>query len=117
MYTLMAVPFLWLFQCATFFWGVVWPYHYSVAKSSGRLKYHHISAVLASTVLPLIVVVIAQFNGGYGLILPLSPRCGVVSTEALFYGFVLPLDLIITVGILLLVLTLWNVANMVSSKQ
>ena len=35
---------------------MVWPYHYSIARSLGRTKYYHISAVVISVFLPLIAV-------------------------------------------------------------
>ena len=104
----------WLFHCGTFFWGVLWPYHYSVSKTSGRIKYYHISAVVISLSVPLILVLAVQFNGGYGLILSLYPLCGPARPEALFYGILLPIHLIIISGISLLFITLWHVADMVS---
>ena len=106
MYTLMSVVLLWVFQSASFFWGVVWPYHYSVTKSSGRMKYYHISAVVISILFRLVLTLIIQFNGGYGVILVLSPRCGGVNPDNVFYSFMLQIDIIVIVGNLLLVITL-----------
>ena len=99
MYTIMSVVLLWLFQSASFFWGVVWPYHYSVTKSSGRMKYYHISALVISILIPLVLTLIIQFNGGYGVILALSPRCGGLNPDIVFYSVLLPMDIIIIVGI------------------
>ena len=115
MYTLMTVPFLWLFHCGTFFWGVVWPYHYSVSKSSGRVKYYHISAVSTSVILPLIVVIAVQLNGGFGLGVSVFPTCGSVFPTELFYAFLLPADFLIITGTILLIVTFWSIADMVSN--
>ena len=113
--TIMSVVLLWLFQSASFFWGVVWPYHYSVTKSSGRMKYYHISALVISVFGPLVLTLIIQFNGGYGVIIALSPRCGGLNPDIVFYSVLLPMDIIVIVGILLLVITLWNIADVVSN--
>ena len=114
MYCTFPISLFWLFHCGTFFWGVFWPYHYSVSKTSGRIKYYHISAVVISLSVPLILVLAVQFNGGYGLILSLYPLCGPACPEALFYGILLPLDIIIASALSLLIATLWHVADMVS---
>ena len=115
MYTLVLVAFLWLFQSATFLWGVVWPYHYSVTKSSGRMKYYHISAVVISILSSLVITVAVHFKGGYGISLTNSPRCEGLNPDIVFYFFFLPIDIIVIVGILLLMITLWNIADVVSN--
>ena len=111
----MSAALLLLFQSATFLWGVVWPYHYSVTKSSGRMKYYHISALVISILFPFVFTVTVHFNGGYGISLPDSPRCEGVNTDIVFYFLFLPMDIIIIASILLLVITLWNISDVVSN--
>ncbi|CAI8008062.1 hypothetical protein GBAR_LOCUS5590 [Geodia barretti] len=111
MYSFLAILILWLFHCATIFWGVTWPYHYSVEKTSERIKYYHIVAVVSSIILPLVFVVTVQLSGGFVLSLPSSPLCGLITPKIFFYTLILPVDLTLIIGVLLLVSTLWNMAN------
>ena len=106
---------LWLFHCGTFVWGVVWPYHYSIARSLGRTKYYHISAAVISVFLPLIAVTAVYASDEISITLVLVPICGPGSPELYFYGFVIPIGLIIITGVALLILTCWSIADMVSA--
>ena len=110
----MSFAFVWLFHCGTFFWGVVWPYHYSICRSLGRTKYYHISAIVISVLLPLIAVTAMYTSDGISLTLMLIPMCGPGSPEIIFYGYITPLSLVAMVGVVLLVLTFWSIADMVS---
>ena len=114
--SLMSFAFLWLFHCGMFVWGVVWPYHYSVCRSLGRTKYYHISAVGISVFLPLISVTAVYASDGISITLMLVPLCGPGSPELLFYGFLIPLSLIVMAGVASLIITFWSIADMVSDK-
>ena len=112
--TIMSFAFVWLFHCGTFFWGVVWPYHYSISRSLGRTKYYHISAIVISVLLPLIAVTAMYTSDGISLTLMLIPMCGPGSPEVIFYGFIAPLSLVAMAGVVLLILTFWSIADIVS---
>lgn len=62
---------------------------------------------------PLILTLTVQFNGGYGANLVLYPRCGGVNRDIVFYLFLLPMNIIVISIILMLVNTLWNIADVV----
>ena len=111
----MTVAFLWLFQAATFFWDVTWPYKYSVARSSHKIKYLHITAVVISLGIPLVVTVAVHFSEGYGQSGLLTPRCGVLNAKDHFFAFILPINLIVIIGVSLLVLTVWKISDIVSN--
>ena len=108
---------MWLFHSATFFWGVMWPYHYSVTRTTGRIKYFHIIVTLISIVLPTIVVISIQFNGGYGLNVITPQKCDTRRAENILFGLLLPLDLIVITKVALLLITGWKIADIVSSNM
>ena len=115
-FLLMTVAILWLFQTATFFCGVMWPYKYSVARSSHKIKYLHITAVVISLTIPLVVTVAVHFSDGFGQNGLLSPRCGVLNAKDNFFAFILPINIIVIIGIGLLVLTVWKISHIVSQS-
>ena len=108
------VAILWLSQSAIFFWGVMWPIHYSVTKTLGRIKYVHITVVVISFILPITFVLGVQFSGGFGLSISGTLSCFVREPEDRFYGNTLPLNLIVIPGIILMVITGWKIAAFVS---
>ena len=108
------VSILWLSQSATFFWGVIWPIHYSVTKTLGRIKYVHITVIVISFILPITSVLAVQFSGGFGLSISAPLSCFVKKPEDRFYGNTLPLNLIVIPGIILMVITGWKIADFVS---
>lgn len=110
-YTAMAIMVLWLFQCVTFFWGVIWPYSYSTAKSAGRLRYIHISSLLISSIIPLIIVLIVYIQQGYGVSISLTPPCSISSPETYFYSIMIFIDVITIIGIVLMILTFWKLSK------
>ena len=114
MYIFLAILYLWLFHCATIFWGVMWPYHYSVSKSSGRTKYYHILAAILSIALPLVSVVSVQFSKGFVQRLPITRECGITTPKASLFSLIMPVNIILIAGVMLLVITLWKIANVVS---
>ena len=114
LYSMLMVALLWLFHTATFFWGVMWPYHYSVTRDEGRIKYIHIFVLLVSCIMPTVSVVAVQFSGGYGLSITTGHLCGIMKSEDLFYGVLLPLDVIIIIVVTLLLITGWRIADIVN---
>ena len=105
---------LWLFHTATFLWGVVWPIHYNTIKTTDRIKYVHITVVSICFLLPLVSVIGIGSSGGYSIGVLLYQRCGATNPTELFYGMVLPINLIIIIGVSLLLITVWRIADIVS---
>lgn len=114
LYIKFAITLLWLSQSATFFWGVMWPWHYRVTKASGRIKYVHITVIAISFILPIISIVSIQLSGGFGLFIPFPLLCSVNKPEDLFYRYIIPINLCIIIGTTLLVVTGWKIADFVS---
>ena len=117
LYVKFAVVLLWLSQSTTIFWGVMWPLHYRVTKTSGRIKYVHITIVAISFILPIIPIVSIQFSGGFGLFIPFPLFCSVNKTEDIFYGYIIPINLSVVFGTALLVITGWKIADFVSDHS
>ena len=113
-YTLLLLSTLWLFHSAILSWGVLRPYHYSSTRSSGKIKYVHICVVVIAVTVPAIMAVALQFSGGYGHNIFLFPRCGLVKNKDIFYGLIIPVDVIVIIGITLMLLTNRRIADFVS---
>ena len=113
-YTTLTVSMLWLFHTATLLWGVVWPIHYNIIKTSDRIKYVHITVVSICFLLPLVSVIGIGSSGGYSISVLLYQRCDATNPTEFFYGMALPKNLIIIIGVSLLLITVWRIADIVS---
>ena len=78
------------------------------------MKYIHIAVVAISLTVPAIVALITYFAGGYGIIILSNYTCFALDIEALFYPFVVPLDINIILGISQIGIIIWNIADVVS---
>lgn len=78
------------------------------------MKYIHMLVVGVSFIFPVISIVPMQFKNGIGISAFLPKKCVPLSADVLFYGVVLPIDVIVILGISLLVITLWSIADVVS---
>ena len=77
------------------------------------MKYIHMLVVALSFMLPLIPIVTMQFKNGIGINIILPKKCVPLSADILFYGIILPIDVIVILGISLLVITLWSIGDVV----
>lgn len=100
----------WLFHTAILFWGVMHPMHYQVMKNSGRIKYIHSAMGVMGVTFPLIPVLICNWIGGFGINLLLQYSCFPRNRSALYYSFLVPLDIIIITSLSMLVIILSQIA-------
>ena len=64
--TSMLVSILWLFQIGVFFLGVIYPMHYRLFTSTRKLKFLHATMVAIGFLLPVIPLIIADFDREVG---------------------------------------------------
>lgn len=63
---------------------------------------------------PVFPLVVSKFKKGIGISTFLSRKCVPLNADVIFYGIVFPIDIIIILGLSLLVITVWNIGNVVS---
>ena len=112
-YAGLVVALFWLFQTALSFWVVTYPIHYRSFSSTGKLKIIHIISVISSLTLPIIPTAVMNSVDGFGKSVFTPTKCIPLNVDAFFYSFLIPVVIIDTCGISLLVITVWNVTNMV----
>ena len=78
------------------------------------MKYIHMLVVAVCFTFPVIPLVPVQFKNGIGISTILPKKCTLLSADIVFYGIVLPIDVIVILGISLLMITLWSIADVVS---
>lgn len=125
-YILLQIAFWWLIHATVILWKLQFPFHARSFENSGKMKYVHISSVIAGLLLPLIspIISMADFavdlssnevlqsqnisfvSGGlgYGLIRFPSILCSAIDRYALYYSNILPINLMVIVGITELIL-------------
>ena len=84
------------------FWGVQFPIHSKSFRMAHGTKYIHLTCVVLALVLPLVPVLANKFKGGYtmGQFPPIL--CGGTDADATFYSLVLPIDIILGVGLIII---------------
>lgn len=70
--------------------------------------------VVVSLTFPVVPLVVTNFKKGIGISTFLSRKCVPLNADVIFYGIMLPIDVIIILGLSLLVITVWNISNVVS---
>lgn len=96
---------LWcLFHSAFIFYGVIYPVYYRVMSDSGKMKYVHLSVVVVAVTLPMILILMYSIKGGFGFNLLLHYSCFPNNTTAVFYSFIIPLDLFIITNLVMLLI-------------
>lgn len=113
-YAILVISLLWLFQTAIYFWVVIYPLHYRSFASSGKLKFIHVIVVAVSFLLPVIPILAAALNDGFGINLLQKRKCNVLNADFIFYGIVLPINIVVIFGLSLLIITIWSIGNVVS---
>lgn len=73
--------------------------------------------VMVSLTFPVVPLVVTKFKKGIGISTFLSRKCVPLNADVIFYGIVLPIDVIIILGLSLLVITVWNIGNVVSLRS
>lgn len=94
-------------------WGVVWPMNYNYYKKYCT-KYIHAGALVLGLVLPAIPVLVAVWNNGFTLSFQTHYDCTLTNVNIAFYGVVVPSDLILIAGVIMLIVILRNISSWVS---
>lgn len=108
-YTLLFVTLMWLCHTSVFFWGVVFPIHYRMFTSAGKMKYLHAIVVPIVVVLPIISLSIIRQSGGYGVTIYGYYFCRGLKANDVFYGVVVPLNTMSIICTSLLIIITWNI--------
>ena len=91
--------------------------NYRIYTAMNRIKYVHGATVSIAIILPVIPVVAIQLSGGYGLIIYGYYFCRSINPNDVFYGVIVPSDVILIVGTVLLIIVAWNVTNVVGESN
>ncbi len=89
------------------FWGVVFPFHYKLAKMNGRVKYAFIVAVLICLLFPLISLVLLEdgyFVGNFWL-----NRCTARDGLTFYIVSILCTGVLLWISSVLFVLIIWSI--------
>ena len=78
------------------------------------MKYIHLTVVAASLLLPIISILASHLSEGFGLSILSYYKCGGLGAKDTFYAVIMPVDIMIIIGTLLLVYIIWIVADLVS---
>ena len=111
----------WLCHIVAIFWGLKFPFHARIFRTTHRIKYLHIACVALCTVLPLIPVVgtMVQYSrgksfgeaveGGLGFGVVRFPPllCTGRNQDAMFYALILPVVVLLMAGMTVLIITFW----------
>ena len=88
--------------------------NYLLFVSTGKLKFIHVTVVLISFLLPVIPLSTVDFDNDIGMSVLQSGKCFVLTKEFIFYGIMVPIDVLLVIGLSLLIITLWSIGNVVS---
>ena len=71
------------------------------------------TVVAISFLLPVIPLLVANFDDEFGISF-FQRRCMSLNADFIFYGIVVPIDVVVIIGLSLLIITLWSIGNVVS---
>ena len=130
-YTLPQTALWWLFHTTALFWKIRYPFHARSYQMAHKIKYIHISCVIAGLLLPFVPIVttLADFAVDIQTNAPLQQRnitflsgglgyrqirfpailCSGINSDAVYYTSILPINLIVIVGLTELILLFWTV--------
>ncbi len=103
------------------YWKLQFPFHARNFAIDGKMKYIHITCVIAIILLssvPVISIILVDWrqrqNGenvmgtlGFGITRFQPITCTAMNRNSLYYSLVLPINLMVPVGVTLLILILW----------
>ena len=113
LYALLMITVMWLFQTAFLFWAVVYPLRYHTHNTPRNLKYIHLVVVAVSFVVPIIPIASIGASEGYGLNILSYYKCYSSGAEDTFYGFIVPVIIMVIAGTTLTIIIFWTIANAV----
>ena len=106
-YILLQLAVWWILHIAMILWKIQFPIHARSFEVAHRMRYIHIVMIIAALIIPLVPVITAAADGGYGLTRFPPILCTAKSTKATFYSLIMPIILIMQCGITMLLLIFW----------
>jgi hypothetical protein len=138
MYTLLQTALWWLFHTIALFWKVLFPFHARSFKTSRKTKYTYYASILAGLLIPVVPIIasMADFSIrvntdqlllkrgvsfgsgglGYGVIRFPPILCMATNSDIVYYGIVLPINIIMMVGITLLTVIFWTIHKVIPNS-
>jgi len=113
-YGLFQLAVWWFCHVVSLFWGIQFPFHARLFKTTGRIKYIHITMVIVGLVLPTLPVIVA-FTAGNPSSRGFRPTrfppilCTSLQRDPTFYSLVLPINILIAVGVPLVIIIFWTI--------
>ena len=123
-YCLLQILYWWLFHVGVFVWSIYFPFQYRSFKLGNKMKYLHLISITVAIILPS--ASIAATMGRYSVEIKSSssnasfwssgagyvpggypPICTGRDSSVFFYSYLLILDISLTVGCTLLILSIW----------
>ena len=117
-YGLFQLAMWWFCHEVSLFWKIKFPFHARSFETTHRIKYVHITMVIVGLVLPALPVVVtfaaaARDSRGFGLIRFPPILCSGLQSDATFYSFVLPINILLAIGIPLLIIIFWIIHKVI----
>ena len=112
-YLLGQIVILWLLHTAIMMCGILWPMKYKYYDVTYG-KFIHVGALLLGIVIPSIPPIAANWLTGYGLSFLSHYDCTVRNKKWAFYGLLVPTDVVLIVGMIMLIVIFWNITSWVS---
>ena len=123
LYCIFQINIWWVLHAMFLFASVAFPYQYNTLKNSSKMKYIHIGSLVVGLLFPLISVITPMISDavkrsrasdgevivgtlGFTLLSPPSPCVG-VDENVIFYSSILPNIIIVEVGVVVLILSIW----------
>ena len=110
---MMQIAVLWLCHVSIIFWTVSWPAHYMTFTANHHMKYIHVLIMIAATLAPSVVLIVAFMTGGFRNSRFPPVLCVPKSADAGFYSLVLPISVMIPTGASLLLIAFLTIRKVI----
>lgn len=130
-YALLQTAIWWLFHTTALFWKIRYPFHARSFEMARKIKYIHISCIIAGLLIPLLPIItsmadfavdlrtnvplqnmnITFLSGGLGYRQVRFPPvlCAGRNSDAVYYTSLLPINLIVIAGLTELIILFWTI--------
>ena len=113
-YGLFQLAVWWFCHVVSLFWGIQFPFQARLFKTTGRIKYIHITMVIVGLVLPTLPVIVAFTAGnpstrGFGQTRFPPILCTSLQRDPTFYSLVLPINILLAIGVPLVIIVFWTI--------
>ena len=108
-YTAIQLLFWWLCHAVAVFWAARWPLHSKKFNTSRKLKYLHITLVLAGLLLPMLPVLVVGLRGSFTTTTSPPILCTGTDVHSTFWVIIFPMSIMLGTGTSTLICTLHTV--------